>query len=87
MSPRMPPGAGRTSEEGPLAEIALRIKVAVPPANGKANAEAAHFLARWFGVSGCRVTAVEGVTGRDELVLARGAEHGEWRGKLSALSG
>jgi uncharacterized protein (TIGR00251 family) len=71
---RVSPGAKRTSIEGPYGEDALKLKVAAPPVDGKANAEVEGFLARTLGVPGSDVAVIRGTSSRDKVVLVRGVE-------------
>jgi uncharacterized protein (TIGR00251 family) len=71
---RVSPGAKRTSIEGPYGESALKVKVAAPPVEGKANAEVESFLARSLGVPPSCVAVVRGTSSRDKVVLVRGVE-------------
>jgi uncharacterized protein len=68
------PGAKRTSIEGPYGENALKLKVASPPVDGKANAELERFLAESLGVPGSDVAVIQGTSSRNKVVLVRGAE-------------
>jgi uncharacterized protein len=68
------PGAKRTSIEGPYGENALKLKVASPPVDGKANAELESFLAESLGVPGSDVAVIQGTSSRNKVVLVRGAE-------------
>ncbi len=47
---------------------ALRIRIAAPAVEGKANAELVRFLAQAFGVARSRVTLVRGDSGRRKIV-------------------
>jgi uncharacterized protein len=71
----MAPGAKSTPIEGPYGENALRLRVAAPPTGGKANAEAARFLAELLGTSPSDVHLVHRTTSWDKVVLVRGREH------------
>ncbi len=71
---RVSPGAKRTSIEGPYGESALKLKVAAPPVDGKANAEVESFLAESLGVSRSDVAVIQNSSGRDKVVLVRGAQ-------------
>lgn len=71
---RVSPGAKVSAVEGPYGENAVRIKVAAPPVDGRANAELRRYLAGLLGVPRSRVEVVKGVTGRDKTVLLRGME-------------
>ena len=70
---RVSPGAKRTSIEGPYGEYALKLRVAAPPVDGRANAEVERFLAQSLGVSRSEVAVIQGSSGRDKVVLVRGA--------------
>jgi len=61
------PGAKRTEAAGPHGD-ALKIRLASPPVDGKANAELARFLAAEFGVPAARVVLVRGATSRRKTV-------------------
>jgi uncharacterized protein (TIGR00251 family) len=47
---------------------ALRIRIAAPAVEGRANAELLRFLAQTFGVARANVTLLRGDTGRRKLV-------------------
>jgi hypothetical protein len=61
------PGAARTQVVGVHGD-ALKIKLAAPPVDGKANDALLHFLAETFGVPLRRVTLVRGQTARAKVV-------------------
>jgi len=61
------PGAKRTEVAGVHGD-ALKIRVASPPVEGKANIELRRFLADAFGVPVRNVTLVRGETGRRKTV-------------------
>lgn len=67
------PGAKSTEVKGLYGERAVRLSVAAPPVEGKANAEVQRYLARLFGVSRSEVVVVKGASSRDKLVFVRGA--------------
>ena len=50
------PGASRSQVMGLLGDR-LKVRVAAPPEQGKANAAVCALLDAHFGVSGCRITA------------------------------
>ena len=81
---RVSPGANRSSIEGPYGESALKLKVAAPPVNGKANAEAERFLAKLLGISRSNVAVVRGASSRDKAVLVHGVGEDEAQKLLSA---
>jgi len=67
---RVQPGAARSSVAGPHGD-ALRIQVAAPPVDGKANAALERFLADALGVPRRAVEVVRGHTSRTKLVAIR----------------
>jgi uncharacterized protein len=81
---RISPGARRSSIEGPYGESALKLKVAAPPVDGKANAEAERFLAELLDIPRSNVTVVRGASSRDKVVLVRGVGPSETRKLLVA---
>jgi uncharacterized protein len=80
---RVSPGAKRTSIEGPYGENAIKLKVAAPPADGKANAEVERFLAELLDVPRSDVTIVRGATSRDKQVLIRNLAYAQTQKALS----
>lgn len=64
---RVQPGASRTEVAG-LHGDALRVRLAAPPVDGKANAELMRFLSEVFDVPQRRVTLVRGETSRHKVV-------------------
>jgi uncharacterized protein (TIGR00251 family) len=61
------PGAKRTEVAGVHGD-ALKIRLAAPPVEGKANAELVRFLAEAFAVPARAVTLVRGAASRRKLV-------------------
>ncbi len=82
---RVSPGAKSTAVKGLYGEGAIRLSIAVPPVEGKANAEAERYLARLFGASRSEVTVVKGASSRDKLVFVNGLGPDEIRTPLSTL--
>ena len=64
--------AKSTGLQGPHGEATLRLKVAAPPVDGKANAEVERFVARMTGAAPSRVRVVRGLSGMDETVFVDG---------------
>lgn len=64
---RAQPGASRSEVAGPYGD-ALRIRLAAPANDGKANAELVRFLAAALGVPPRTVTLVRGHGSRDKVV-------------------
>ena len=65
------PGARRTEvagTHGAGTQMRLKIRLAAPPVDGKANAELLAFLAETFGVSRRDVTLVRGDSSREKIV-------------------
>lgn len=79
---RVSPGAKSTEVNGLYGEEALKLSVAAPPTNCKANTEIERYLSSLFGVLRSRVVVVKGASSRDKLVLVRGAEAGAVRESL-----
>jgi hypothetical protein len=61
------PGAKRTEVAG-IHGDALKVKLAAPPVDGRANAELLRFLADTFGVPVRNVTLLRGETSRSKVV-------------------
>ena len=61
------PGASRTEVAGVHGD-AMKIRLAAPPVDGKANAELVRFLAQAFGVAQRRIELVRGTTARAKVV-------------------
>jgi uncharacterized protein (TIGR00251 family) len=64
---RVQPGARRSEVVGPHGD-ALRIRVAAPAVDGKANAELVRFLAEHLGVPARAVEITRGHTSRTKVV-------------------
>ncbi len=65
------PGAKRTEVAGAHGEgsqTRLKVRLAAPPVDGKANAELIRFLAASFGVPARAVTLLRGETSRQKTV-------------------
>ena len=72
------PGAKRTEVAGVHGD-APKIRVAAPPAEGKANAELLRFIAASFGVPRARVALLRGETSRRKTVrIERPARKPDW---------
>jgi uncharacterized protein (TIGR00251 family) len=80
---RVSPGARRTSIEGAYGEDALRLRVAAPPFEGKANAEAERYVAELLRVASSDVSVVRGASSRNKTILVRGAQVEDVRERLS----
>lgn len=67
---RVQPGASRTGEAGPTGPDAaeLKVRLASPPVDGRANDELVRWVARQFGVPRSAVELVRGATSRSKVV-------------------
>jgi uncharacterized protein (TIGR00251 family) len=65
---------GRRSEVLDTTGDRLRVRIAAPAVDGKANDELARFLADLFGVRRSAVTIVAGQRAREKTVVIQGVE-------------
>lgn len=79
------PGAKRTEVAGMHGER-IKIRLAAPPADGRANAALIEFLAEAFGVARRDVTILSGMKSRDKRVLIEGDAKGELPWKMPSAS-
>ena len=79
---RVQPGAKRTEvagEHGEGTQARLKVRLAAPAVDGKANAALVRFLALAFGVPPSRVTLLRGETSRQKTVrIARPTLRPDW---------
>lgn len=68
---RVTPGARRSEVQG-VHGGRLRLRVAAPPVEGKANQAVARYLAELFGVRASAVTLLRGERARDKDLLVIG---------------
>lgn len=78
------PGAKSTAIKGFYGETAIKLSVAAPPVDGKANAEVTHYLARLLDVPRSDVEVVGGASGRDKTVFVHHLGEIEVRGRLNS---
>jgi uncharacterized protein len=78
-------GAKSTAFKGLYGESAIKLSVAAPPVEGKANTEVECYLARLFGVSSSDIIVVKGASSRDKLVFIGGCGPGEIQTRLNTL--
>jgi uncharacterized protein len=83
LSLRVSPGAKHTSLEGPYGDSAIKLKVAAPPVDGKANAEIVRYPAELLAVPRSGVAIVRGASSRDKTVLIRGQAREQTRKTLA----
>ena len=77
------PGAKKTEVVGQHGE-ALKIRLAAPPVDGKANAALLAFVAQQLGVSKSAVALVSGQTSRAKRVRADGIDEAYARQRFSS---
>lgn len=75
------PGASRSEVAG-VADGHVRVRLAAPAHEGRANAELVRFLAAALSVAGGDVTLTRGARGRRKLVRVRGIDLRAAREKL-----
>jgi uncharacterized protein (TIGR00251 family) len=80
---RVSPGARSTSIAGAYGEDAIKLRIAAPPVEGRANAEAVRYVAELLDVTTSDVSVVGGASGRNKVMLVRGVEAEEVREILS----
>ena len=68
---KVQPRAPRTEIAGEHAG-AIKLRVAAPPVDGKANEECRRFLAKLFEVSSTSVEIISGDSSRDKVIRIRG---------------
>ena len=79
-------GPGEGGARGGAGDAA-RLRVAAPPADGKANAAALAFLASVLGLRRRDLVIVPGLRGRDKTVRVSGLDARSVADRLSASSG
>jgi uncharacterized protein len=73
------PGAKRSEFAGQHGER-IKLRLAAPPVEGKANAALIEFLAEYFGVPRRNVTIVSGLKSRSKRVAIEGVPERPYRG-------
>ena len=64
----------------------LRIKIAAPPVEGKANKALIDYLAELLGLRVRQLTIIKGARSRDKVLRVEGMEQGELEAKLAQLA-
>lgn len=72
------PGAGRSAVSGRFGD-ALKVRVAAPPSEGRANAAAVALVADLLGVKAAAVELVSGASSRTKKVRVKGVDPDEVR--------
>ena len=81
---RVTPRARKTEFAGVLEDGILRVRVAAPPVEGKANAELLSFLAKVLGVRKNRIEIIAGQRGLDKIVSVLDLSAEEVQASISA---
>lgn len=81
---KVQPGAPRTRILGQH-DTVLKLALAAPPVEGKANAECIRFLAKFFDLSRSQVDILTGETTRNKVILLRGFSAQAFEAKLNEL--
>ncbi|MGI9050823.1 MAG: DUF167 domain-containing protein [Rubrobacteraceae bacterium] len=84
---RVSPKAKETAVTGAYGEATVKMKVAAPPVERRANAEIERFLAGLLRLPLSQVSVIRGISGRDKVVLFRDIESREVREGLMVLFG
>lgn len=86
LSLHIQPGAKKTEVAGPHGE-ALKIRLAAPPVDGKANAALLAFIAAKVGAGRTAVELLSGETSRAKRVRIAGMSEAAVRAALQTLAG
>jgi len=79
---RVYPGASSNRVTG-FAGRVLQVRIAAPPAKGKANVELIRFLCKMLGVSKSSLTIVKGFTSQNKVIAIAGLSQEEVIQQLS----
>jgi uncharacterized protein len=82
---RVQPNASRSKIVGAHGD-AVKVALAAPPVDGKANAECVRFLAEFFGVRRADVEIIAGLASRTKLVRVRGGARSQLDAALAPLA-
>ena len=74
LSLRVQPGAGNTEPAGHYGVSALRLRLAAPAVDGRANKACLKFLAKALGVPLAAVSILHGESSRNKVVRVRAVE-------------
>ncbi len=81
---RVTPRARRTELGGVLEDGTVRIRVAAPPVDGKANKALVKYLSEIFGVRKNRIEIVAGEKGLDKIISIDGIPASEAEERIQA---
>lgn len=65
----------------------LKVQVAAPPEDNRANEELMEAIAGWLGISPRYVVLVAGYKSRDKTIVVKGIEERDLRRRLAELAG
>ena len=85
MGIRVSPSAKRTRIAGVYGER-LKVQVAAPPEDGRANHELVRMMAEWLGVPRAHVSVCSGSTSKDKVLAVRGLGERDLGERLQALA-
>ena len=80
---RVQPGADKTAPAGRYGDVALRLRLAAPALEGRANKACMKFLAKALGVPLGSVRIVRGEKSRDKVVHVRAVSEDRFQSLLS----
>ena len=72
-------------EEDPRAGRALKLRIAAPPVEGKANEACIELLAELLGVKRAQVTIIAGLASRTKTIAVKGARATDIAARIAAL--
>jgi hypothetical protein len=78
------PGASRDRIAGKYGD-GIKVQVSAPPEKGKANAAAAHLLARWLGIKPNQLELVAGIASANKQFRINGLTASALAAKLAEL--
>ena len=80
---RVQPGAGRTEPAGRYGDSALRLRLAAPALEGRANKACGRFLAKALGVPLGAVRILHGESSRDKVVRIHAVAEDQFQSLLA----
>ena len=86
ISVRVHPNAAKNEVVG-FGDGALKVRVAAPPAKGKANSELIAFLSQILNIAKSKVSITKGHTSRRKVITVDGLSRQEITERLSSFSG
>jgi uncharacterized protein (TIGR00251 family) len=84
---RVIPRAKKDAVDGLMADGTLKVRLAAPPVDGKANQALIRFLAKFLEVPTSKIGIISGETGRNKLVSISGINADTVQAKFSRGTG